>query len=123
MPVLRLLNSVSDCRGLERLRKLLNPRQRSSSTGSHRRLHDDADSVDLPPPRTERELFSIGDTDDLEVRSGAGPDDAYFYDEIYERSAFVDALTNTSLKELQTSIYKGKISDGAVPDLKLRPPK
>ncbi|KAK3094585.1 hypothetical protein FSP39_003665 [Pinctada imbricata] len=97
-----------------KLRKLVNLRKQSMMTGNHQRLRNaDSDSIDLPPPRTERELFSIGDTDDLDMRTGAGPDDGYFYDEIYERSAFVDELTNTSLKELKTSNFKGKPPDSA----------
>lgn len=67
---------------------------------------------DLPPPRTERELFSIGDHDDIDTgMGGAAPDDGYFFDEIYEKSAFVDENTNTSIKELKIPSESDNVPD------------
>ncbi|XP_062566039.1 uncharacterized protein LOC134228407 [Saccostrea cucullata] len=93
-------------------------RRRSSTTGSHHPLEPD-EVEDLPPPRTERELFSIGDNDDIDTRlGGAAPDDGYFFDEIYEKSAFVDEVTNSSLKELRIPTENDN-----VPDLLFRSPR
>nr|XP_022288856.1 uncharacterized protein LOC111100966 [Crassostrea virginica] len=86
-------------------------RRRSSTTGSHHPLEPD-DVEDLPPPRTERELFSIGDHDDIDTgMGGAAPDDGYFFDEIYEKSAFVDENTNTSIKELKIPSESDNVPD------------
>ncbi|XP_061171397.1 uncharacterized protein LOC133180946 [Saccostrea echinata] len=85
-------------------------RRRSSTTGSHHPLEPD-EVEDLPPPRTERELFSIGDHDDIDTRLGGAPDDGYFFDEIYEKSAFVDEVTNSSLKELRIPTESDNVPD------------
>lgn len=93
-------------------------RGRSSTTGSHHPLEPD-EVEDFPPPRTERELFSIGDHDDIDMRrGGAAPDDGYYFDEIYEKSAFVDEATNSSIKEL-----KIPTESDDVPDLLFRSPR
>lgn len=74
---------------------------------------------DLPPPRTERELFSIGDHDDIDTRlGGAAPSDDYFFDEIYEKSAFVDETTHSSIKDLKLVSERDN-----VPDLLFRSPR
>lgn len=89
-----------------------------STSSSHHPLDPD-DVEDLPPPRTERELFSIGDHDDIDTRlGGAAPSDDYFFDEIYEKSAFVDETTNSSIKELKLESERDN-----VPDLLFRSPR
>lgn len=91
-----------------------NIRRRRASTSHHPLEPDDTGSVDLPEPRIERQLFSIGDNDDQENTGGY---DDYFYDEIFGHSAFVDERTNTSLKKLYT------VQSEDVPDLLFRDPK
>lgn len=76
-------------------------------------------SKQVPPPRTERELFSIGDHDDIDTRlGGAAPSDDYFFDEIYEKSAFVDETTHSSIKDLKLESERDN-----VPDLLFRSPR
>lgn len=89
-----------------------------STSSSHHPLDPD-DVEDLPPPRTERELFSIGDHDDIDTRlGGAAPSDDYFFDEIYEKSAFVDETTHSSIKDLKLESERDN-----VPDLLFRSPR
>jgi hypothetical protein len=86
-------------------------RGRSSTNGSHHPLEPD-EAEDFPPPRTERELFSIGDHEEIDTRhGGAAPDDGYFFDEIYEKSAFVDEATNSSIKELKIPRRRDDVPD------------
>ncbi|OWF49082.1 hypothetical protein KP79_PYT20658 [Mizuhopecten yessoensis] len=79
-------------------------RRRLSSGSSQRALEDDGTSIDIPGSRREANLFSIDDEE-----PNRDNDDGYFYDEVFERSAFVDAKTNAALKELYVT--------GEVPDL------
>lgn len=90
-----------------------------TTSSSHHPLDPDDVEEDLPPPRTERELFSIGDHDDIDTRlGGAAPSDDYFFDEIYEKSAFVDETTHSSIKDLKLESERDN-----VPDLLFRSPR
>lgn len=90
-----------------------------TTSSSHHPLDPDDVEEDLPPPRTERELFSIVDHDDIDTRlGGAAPSDDYFFDEIYEKSAFVDETTHSSIKDLKLESERDN-----VPDLLFRSPR
>lgn len=96
-------------------------KRRSSTTSFNNPLT--ATDDDLVVPR-DRELFSIGDQDggqDGRVRSRprVEPEDDYFYDEIFERSAFVDERTNKSNKQLTVEDFD---DDFDIPDLTFKPP-
>lgn len=84
-------------------------RRRLSSGSSHRPLDEEGTSIDIPGSRREPNLFSIDDEDGDGTR-----DDGYFYDEVFEKSAFVDAQTNAALKELYTT------NDDELPELNFK---
>lgn len=87
-------------------------RRRLSSGSSQRALDDDGTSIDIPGNRREANLFSIDDEEPNQPN-----EDGYFYDEVFERSAFVDAKTNAALKELYLN------TEDDLPDLSLREPR
>ncbi|XP_033759935.1 uncharacterized protein LOC117342068 [Pecten maximus] len=87
-------------------------RRRLSSASSQRALDDEGTSIDIPGNRREVNLFSIDDEEPNREN-----DDGYFYDEVFERSAFVDAKTNAALKELYVN------TEEELPDLSLRSPR
>ncbi|CAC5394312.1 unnamed protein product [Mytilus coruscus] len=95
-------NRFTFCRNLKR---------RTWSTGSnysqHNPLEPDETGTSDPPPRTERQLFSISDQPD---------DDGYLYDEIFDASEFTDEKTKRSIKNLYTATRTHE----DVPDLNLR---
>lgn len=96
-------------------------KRRSSTTSFNNPLT--ATDDDLVVPR-DRELFSIGDQDggqDGRDRSRARveTEDDYFYDEIFERSAFVDERTNKSNKQLTVEDFD---DDFDIPNLTFKPP-
>jgi len=79
----------------------------------------------MAEPRQERELFSIGDQDGgsdgrPKTRSRRGTEDDYFYDEIFERSAFVDERTNKSNQRL--TIESEDDDELDIPDLIFKRP-
>ena len=95
-------------------------RKRNSSTISHNPLT--TDDSDLVVPQ-DRELFSIGDQDGgedgrIRSRTRADADDDYFYDEIFERSAFVDEQTNKTNKQLTVEDFDDEFD---IPDLIFKP--
>ncbi|XP_071161916.1 uncharacterized protein [Mytilus edulis] len=96
-------NRFTFCRNLKR---------RTWSTGSnysqHNPLEPDETGTSDPPPRTERQLFSISDQPD---------DDGYLYDEIFDASEFTDEKTKRSIKNLYTAT---RTHEDHVPDLNLR---
>ena len=66
-------------------------------------------------------MFSIGDQDGgsdgrVRTRGRVVADDDYFYDEIFERSAFTDERTN------QTKTVEDFEDEFDIPDLTFRPP-
>ncbi|KAL3846911.1 hypothetical protein ACJMK2_017859 [Sinanodonta woodiana] len=79
----------------------------------------------LNAPKLARELFSIEDHDnDVSRRrqrrhSDDTADDGYFYDEIFETSAFVDERTNRSIKNLTE---EGEFEEDSIPDMIFRSP-
>ncbi|XP_060063989.1 uncharacterized protein LOC132544415 [Ylistrum balloti] len=87
-------------------------RRRLSSASSQHALDYDGTSIDVPGHRREANLFSIDDEEPNREN-----DDGYFYDEVFERSAFVDAKTNAALKELYVN------PEDELPDLSLREPR
>lgn len=101
-------------------------RKRRSSTSSQGPLtQDDATFVHVSdPPRQERELFSIGDQDGGDdgrptPRQRRGTEDDYFYDEIFEKSAFVDETTNRANTHLTV---EDELSELNIPDLVFKKP-
>lgn len=101
-------------------------RKRRSSTSSQGPLtHDDTTFVHVSdPPRQERELFSIGDQDGGDdgrptPRHRRGTEDDYFYDEIFEKSAFVDETTNRANTHLTV---EDEMSELNIPDLVFKKP-
>lgn len=97
-------------------------RKRRSSTTSFNNPLTTTDDSDVVP--RDRELFSIGDQDGGDDGRHVGPrnpvptDDDYFYDEIFERSAFVDERTNKSNKQLTVDDFD---DDFDLPDLTFKP--
>ncbi|KAK3594911.1 hypothetical protein CHS0354_020568 [Potamilus streckersoni] len=77
----------------------------------------------LEAPKLAREIFSIGDHDNDVTRtrerrySDDAADDGYFYDEIFETSAFVDERTNRSIKNLTED---DDFEDDNIPDIIFR---
>ncbi|WAR28388.1 hypothetical protein MAR_014092 [Mya arenaria] len=87
--------------------------------------------VGLPKPGQDRELFSIGDGDGVEDgrpdarrRSRRGTEDEFFYDEIFEHSAFVDETTNRANKQLtvKDDDFERMLDELEVPDLEFKRP-
>ncbi|KAL4219988.1 hypothetical protein ACF0H5_020399 [Mactra antiquata] len=109
---------------------VLQSRRRRSSTSSQGPLtQDDATFVTPSVRRTEQELFSIADQDGGEdgrqvPRGRRGTEDDYFYDEIFERSAFVDESTYRANKQLTIEhVDEDEIlGDTHVPDLIFKKP-
>jgi len=79
--------------------KRVQRRRRNSTNASHHPLQADDNSSHGTPIPNHRNLFSITDEPD-DSNNPQGNDDGYFYDEIFERSAFVDERTNKSLQNL-----------------------
>ena len=98
-------------------------RKRHNSNTSFNNPLTTTDDTDLVVPR-ERELFSIGDQDGgsdgrVRTRGRVVADDDYFYDEIFERSAFTDERTNQTNKQLTVEDFEDEFD---IPDLIFRPP-
>lgn len=102
-------------------------RRRRGSTSSRGPLtQDDATFVHITDsfPRQERELFSISDQDGGDdgrqnSRQRRGTEDDYFYDEIFEKSAFVDETTNRANTHLTV---EENLSELTIPDLVFKKP-
>ncbi|XP_041375300.1 uncharacterized protein LOC121388107 [Gigantopelta aegis] len=80
--------------------------RRSSNSSSRHPLdletYDDHDNDSLNDDNlrpTDGDLFAIGDVEDVEYPTNTA-EDGYFYDEVFSRSAFEDAATNQSIKQL-----------------------
>lgn len=103
-------------------------RKRRSSTSSHGPLTpDDATFVTITESPRERELFSIEDKDGGQngrpfSSRKQSTDDDYFYDEIFEKSAFVDAATNRANKRLTVDDDADDDDELTVPDLVFKTP-
>lgn len=101
-------------------------RKRHSSTSSIGPLtRDDPTFVTVTEPRQERELFSIGDQDGGDdgrpaMKRRNTENDDYFYDEIFEKSEFVDKATNRANKHL--TVEDEDDEDLNVPDLVFKKP-
>jgi len=87
--------------------------------------------VGLPKPGQERELFSIGDQDGgqdgrrpPQARSRRDTEDDFFYDEVFERSAFVDENTRRANQNLtlDNDDFERMLDEYEVPDLDLKKP-
>ncbi|XP_045201523.2 mucin-5AC-like [Mercenaria mercenaria] len=99
-------------------------RRRRSSTSSRGPLtQDDATFVNITdPPRSERELFSIGEQDGGQdgrpsSMQRRGTEDDYFYDEIFGTSAFVDETTNRANTHLTVDDDDDDLGGLNIPDL------
>lgn len=98
-------------------------RKRHGSTASFNNPLTAADGNDPNEPR-EREMFSIEDQDGgsdgrIRPRARVNAEDDYFYDEIFERSEFVDERTNKSNKQLTVDDFEDEFD---IPDLIFKPP-
>lgn len=125
-------NCLFDFRSVscKRCLQVIPTRKRSASTSSQAQLtQDDATFVAPSGPRQERELFSIADQDGGDdgrppQRGRRSTEDDYFYDEIFERSAFVDESTNRANKHLtiEQDDDDEELGNMNVPDLVFKKP-
>ncbi|XP_052784918.1 uncharacterized protein LOC128220527 [Mya arenaria] len=119
--------SCATCKNYVRIRK----RTLSISSTGPLADNDPTFVVGLPKPGQDRELFSIGDGDGVEDgrpdarrRSRRGTEDEFFYDEIFEHSAFVDETTNRANKQLtvKDDDFERMLDELEVPDLEFKRP-
>ncbi|KAH3804148.1 uncharacterized protein LOC127836243 [Dreissena polymorpha] len=118
--------SCATCRNYVRIRK----RTLSISSTGQSAGNDATFVTDPTRPNQERQLFSIGDQDggddgrpNTNLRRRLPTEDEFFYDEVFEKSAFVDERTQRANKQLVSDDdFERMLDELEVPDLDFKKP-